>query len=135
MPCRLESWEIEYEEKLQAAHNNAFLDTVGGVYGAESEIIRLRSETEVLSAKVDNLREVVVALVFGNPEEKSVAMQQVDKIHKDQIRHREADIKRLKIALAKMKQTKSIQEKQKKLAEANPNFPLEPQLGFSPDKY
>lgn len=133
MPCRLEPWEIEYEEKLQAAHNNAFLDTVGGVYGAESEITRLRNENEVLSAKVDELRELVIVLYTTewSPEVENKAK----KMYKDQVRHREDDIKRLKVTFAGMKQTKLVQKRQAKLVEANPNFPLEPQLGFSPDKY
>lgn len=87
-------------------------------------------QIEILSAKVDYLRDVIWYLI--NDEEK-VTADELDIILSDQEKHRQVDLDRVAVVLSKnLKKNKELLQK---VIDADISKPLEPQLGFNPDDY
>lgn len=87
-------------------------------------------QIEILSAKVDYLRDVIWYLIN---DEESVTASELDTILSDQEKHRQVDLDRVAVVLSK--NLMKNKEKLKKVLDADISRPLEPQLGFNPDDF
>lgn len=121
MPCRLEPWEVEYENARIAGRLAFQIEAKRAAAEAEHEAV-----ISQLSAKIDHLRDVIWYLV----NDPNVVESEVEQILADQERHRQDDLNRL---LA----TKGFKRgaKHQLVLAADPSYPLEPQLGFNPDDF
>lgn len=87
---------------------------------ARMSAARARKELDRLTAELDKTREALIASMEGKEVPEDVAA----KIHADQVKHRKEDLARLAGKLNWMRE---------RVRKADPNKPLEPQLGFDPD--
>lgn len=93
------------------------------------EEARWKAVNDRLTHENDQLREMLLRIVV-DPSYK-IPKQWIKKVNADQIKHRKEDLARLKDTFTKSKDA----EKLGKVILADPNLPLEEQLGFDPDKY
>jgi len=99
-----------------------------------------RKKLDKLTAENDTLREALLALT---EKRDYVVPESTMKIIKaDQIKHRKADLKRLEKSLradlaltTDFAREQTIQRMIGAVVTANPELPLEPQLGFDPDSF
>jgi hypothetical protein len=89
---------------------------------------KLKATADRLQHENDILRELLLRVVDGGyqPDEKEMAI-----VNKEQVKHRKQDLARLKKAFTKSRDA----ERLGKVMLADPNKPLEPQLGFDPDEF
>jgi len=113
MPCSLQPWEIEIENRRR---------------GNTKEQI-LQKKADELTAENDQLREMLLK-VSVDPDFK-IPKVWLKKVNADQVKHRKNDLKRLEQTFRKNKDA----ERLGKVILADPNQPLEEQLGFDPDHY
>ena len=135
MPCRYEPTPEEIEASRQAS--------------IEKQTKPLIKKLDALTHENDQLREIVLtSLATGKMVELTDTVAK--KIHKDQVTHREEDLRRLndyfreemwkliqkngKDALTSP-EMKELSAKIQRVQDADSEKPLEPQLGFDPDEY
>lgn len=120
MPCRVDNYDY------------APRPTTGSSVPAEKpsapKTPTQKRQIEILSAKVDYLRDVI--WYFYN-EPGSLDDAELKQILKDQEKHRQVDLDRVAQVLSK--NLKKNKDKLQKVLDADITKPLEPQLGFSPD--
>lgn len=92
----------------------------------EKDIAKLQNINNVLSVKLDRLHEDIIKYFEGWLDVPNFVKQ----VREDQIKHRQDDLDRL-LASGTIKDPDTI----RRVALADPNLPLEPQLGFNPDDY
>ncbi len=85
-----------------------------------------RTEHNPLSAKIDSLRELLLEIAEGTADPRKV-----ERVRKQQIRHRKDDLNRLK----KLGEETFTPLQWQRIQTADPNLPLRPQLKFNPDKF
>ena len=142
MPCHVELTEAELEANRRAR--------------TEKEIAKvvepLQKRNNDLTHENDQLREAIlnIVTVLGSDAENLVPSAFFKKIQKNQVEHRKEDLRRLDetfraylwAAVAEQGTaaftTKDFQDTMVRIhavQDADPNEPLEPQLGFDPDEY
>lgn len=87
-------------------------------------------EHNKLTAEADILRETLLA-VIENPQTAKIPAKLVKSVQAQQVKHRKLDLRRLEQTFTKSKDA----ERLAKVWSADPNLPLEPQLGFDPDVF
>ncbi len=119
--------------------------------GEEDAVARLKAEQELekvkktkesdkvlnhaLSVALDETSELALLLFeYVDTQLPDDVLMKVDALRKCQIEHRKDDLNRLVKAFAK-NPTEKNKERLKKVLDADPTKPLEPQLGFNPDDY
>lgn len=139
MPCRVELTDSEVEAARRAKTDKEIAKVVKP----------LQERNDRLTHENDTLREVVLeSLATGKMV--NITDAQMVSITADQVAHRREDLRRLEqvfrdyLAEAFMSQGpdalftqdfKDTAERLQKVLDADPNKPLEPQLGFDPDEY
>ena len=126
MPCRVDDYEYRPPARTTSASSTAKTTSKP----AESKKPAQARQIEILSAKVDYLRDVIWYLIN---DEKSVTAAELDTILSDQEKHRQVDLDRVAVVLSK--NLKKNKEKLQKVLDADISRPLEPQLGFNPDDF
>lgn len=112
MPCRSDYMEPTPAETT-AAHNAA-MDSI-------------RIELDRLTRENDELREMILRLNGGGQLTEGEAMR----VGLEQVDHRKADLARLEKTFIQAQDIARLE----KVWNADPAFPLAPQLGFNPDDY
>lgn len=134
MPCRVDPTPEEIEASRQKRADNA--DKARRVTKAESVAQRLETQINYLSVQLDYTRDLVYRMWNTSPDELGVypadLAEEVTKTLRIQEKHRQADLDRLITTLGKNPTNKN-KGLLKKVLEADPSKPLEPQLGFNPD--
>jgi len=142
MPCRVEPTEAELEASRQARTNSEIAKVVKP----------LKKRNDELTHENDQLREVVLKMVKNfQPSEDVISRELLEQITLNQVEHRKEDLRRLDKyftkyledsvktqGLAHALQTQDFKDvfaRLEKVMAADPEKPLEPQLGFDPDKY
>lgn len=125
MPCRVDDYEYTppTTKTVSSASTNA------KKVSTPKKPTQAR-QIEILSAKVDYLRDVIWYLIN---DEESVTAEELDTILSDQEKHRQVDLDRVAVVLSK--NLKKNKEKLQKVLDADISRPLEPQLGFNPDDF
>lgn len=125
MPCRVDNYEYTppTTKTVSSASTNA------KKVSTPKKPTQAR-QIEILSAKVDYLRDVIWYLIN---DEESVTAEELDTILSDQEKHRQVDLDRVAVVLSK--NLKKNKEKLQKVLDADISRPLEPQLGFNPDDF
>lgn len=117
MPCRYDPSPAE----IAASHADA-------TRRQDAKERKLKKDLDRLTHEGDMLREAIIALVDeGTPPSPDV----MELIAEKQIEHRKEDLKRLEKTFREKKDA----ERLGKTMLADPQFPLEPQLGFDPDAF
>ena len=136
MPCRVDPTPEEIDAANQRRADNA--TKARRVTKAESEVQRLETQINWLSIQLDYTRDLVYRMWNTSPDELGIypaaLAQEVTETLKIQEKHRQADLNRLITALGK-NLTQKNKSLLKKVLEADPSKPLEPQLGFNPDDF
>lgn len=125
MPCRVD----DYEYTPPTTRTVSSASTNAKKVSTPKKPTQAR-QIEILSAKVDYLRDVIWYLIN---DEESVTASELDTILSDQEKHRQVDLDRVAVVLSK--NLKKNKEKLKKVLDADISRPLEPQLGFNPDDF
>jgi hypothetical protein len=94
-----------------------------------AQVVALKKVADKLTHENDMLREELLRIAEINPKLLKPAF--VKKINAAQIKHRKEDLQRLEQTF----RTSKDAEKLGLVMLADPNKPLEPQLGFDPDAY
>lgn len=142
MPCHVELSEAEIEANRRAR--------------TEKEIAKvvepLQKRNDELTHENDQLREALLTIIGYQPKAAIwIGKDVAQKIEKAQVEHRKEDLRRLDKGFTKYLedaiktqgltvalQTQDFNEafaRLKKVMKADPEKPLEEQLGFDPDKY
>lgn len=108
-------------------------------FDADGEYVRLREKNDKLYVKVPAETMAQVNKMVSQYEElnelatrmEPPSKKQLQKIEKDQIEHRERDLRRLMKTLAAAGERELL----KRVLDADNKKPLAPQLGFNPDDY
>jgi hypothetical protein len=114
MPCQVETYEDKGWDRARSAN-------------AEAE--KWKKIADKLTHENDILREGI--LVAAEKAPKAFTATFLKKVNLDQIAHRKEDLRRLEKTFRKLKDA----EKLGRVMLADPNKPLEKQLGFDPDAY
>lgn len=134
MPCRVDPTPQEIEASRKQREDNAV--KARRVTKAESEVQRLETQINWLSVQLDYTRDLVYRIWNTKPDEWGIVPAELSREVTEtlviQEKHRQADLNRLITALGK-NPTKKNKILLKKVLEADPSKPLEPQLGFDPD--
>lgn len=134
MPCRVDPTPQEIDAANKKREDNAA--KARRVTKAESEVQRLETQINWLSVQLDYTRDLVYRMWNTEPDEMGVypadLAREVTETLVIQEKHRQADLNRLITALGK-NPTQKNKSLLKKVLEADPSKPLEPQLGFDPD--
>lgn len=125
MPCRVD----DYEYTSPTTKTVSSASTNANKVSTPKKPTQAR-QIEILSAKVDYLRDVIWYLIN---DEESVTAEELDTILSDQEKHRQVDLDRVAVVLSK--NLKKNKEKLQKVLDADISRPLEPQLGFNPDDF
>lgn len=125
MPCRVD----DYEYTPPTTRTVSSASTNAKKVSTPKKPTQAR-QIEILSAKVDYLRDVIWYLIN---DEESVTASELDTILSDQEKHRQVDLDRVAVVLSK--NLMKNKEKLKKVLDADISRPLEPQLGFNPDDF
>lgn len=142
MPCRVELTEAEREAERRARTDREIAKVVEP----------LQKRNDELTHENDMLREAVLALVerYKPTGDAIVPEELLKKIQKNQVEHRKEDLRRLeefflnemwiltqkngRLALGSDEML-ALNAKLQAVRSADPNKPLESQLGFDPDEY
>lgn len=125
MPCRVDDYEYRHPaERTTSASSTAKTTSKPATPKNPTQARKI----EILSAKVDYLRDVIWYLLN---EEETVSAADLDTILSDQEKHRQVDLDRVVVVLSK--NLKKNKEKLQKVLDADITRPLYPQLGFNPD--
>lgn len=142
MPCHVELTEAEKEAERRARTEREIAAVVKP----------LMERNDQLTHENDMLRETILNLVgvLGSEAEDLIDTELLERIEKNQVEHRKEDLRRLDDTL-RQEMWDHIQkhgpegltdpfmlERQAlmvKVHSADPNYPLEAQLGFDPDEY
>lgn len=144
MPCRVDPTPAEIEAGRQAALNRELAKVVEP----------LQERNDKLTHENDQLREALLTVIAYEPKAETwIGKDVAKKIQQDQVEHRKEDLSRLAKTfnekLAALYRGKNFQidnqgwrDRRDSLfnfiqlvEKANPEHPLEPQLGFDPDSY
>lgn len=121
MPCRMD----DYPPTSYVVRE---IDTAE-VRKLKADLERIKKAADKLTHDNDMLREAV--LKAANSDPKLYTKTFLKKVGVDQIKHRKEDLARLEKTFRDSKDA----ERLGKVMLADPNHPLEPQLGFDPDKF
>ena len=136
MPCRVDPTPGEIEAGIQRVKTNA--EKAEKLPRVESALQKANTQINYLSVQLDYTRDLVYRMWNTGPDELGVypadLAEEVFKTLEIQKKHRQADLDRLITTLGK-NPTKKNKGLLKKVLEANPSTPLEPQLGFNPDDF
>lgn len=128
MPCRVDNYE--YHAPTTRTVKTASSTAKPATKAETSRKPTQARQIEILSAKVDYLRDVIWYLIN---DEESVTAAELDTILSDQEKHRQVDLDRVAVVLSK--NLKKNKDKLQKVLDADISRPLEPQLGFNPDDF
>lgn len=117
MPCMYESFPTHSEMMKMNSEHIKKLEN------------KFRKDLNKLTLENDILRDVILDIADTNPE--LIPAKILKMVEAEQIKHRKEDLKRLEKTFRKTKDA----ERLGKVMLADPNKPLEPQLGFNPDTY
>lgn len=133
MPCRVELTEAEIEASRRAQTDREIAKVVEP----------LQKRNDKLTRENDQLRELILKIATEDQIPANIKKE----IFRNQREHRKEDLRRLekalneKLALLFRKKTVRKEERNRlldllyRVENADPNEPLEPQLGFDPDDF
>lgn len=135
MPCRVDPTPGEIEAGIKRVKDNAA--KAEKLPKVETALQKANAQINYLSVQLDYTRDLVYRIWNTSPDEQlgfypADLAQEVTETLKIQEKHRQADLDRLITTLGK-NPTKKNKGLLKKVLEADPSTPLEPQLGFYPD--